>query len=98
MRVIENVTCGKEMAKPLVVGVTTVYVHENITPVTEPDPITGEIPTDLYTCREIQYTKDEYISLMAEKNDALNEQLLETQEALCNVYELLDGTSNSDLS
>lgn len=73
MRVVEKITCGKEMAKPLVVGVTTVYVHENISPVTDPDPITGEIPTDLYTCREIQYTKDEYIALISQENSELGE-------------------------
>lgn len=73
MRVIENVTCGKEMAKPLVVGVTTVYVHENISPVTDPDPTTGEVPTDLFTCREIQYDKDEYIAIISQENSELGE-------------------------
>ena len=74
MRVVENVTCGEDMAKPLVVGVTTVYVHENITPVTEPDQVTGEVPTGLYTCKETQYTKDEYIALISKENTALRVQ------------------------
>lgn len=73
MLVIENVTCSEEMAKPLVVGVTTVYVHENITPVTEPDPVTGEVPVGLYTCKETQYTKDEYIELISQENTELGD-------------------------
>ena len=73
MRVVENVTCSEEMAKPLVVGVTTVYVHENITPVTEPDPVTKKIPIGLYTCKETQYTKDEYIELISQENTELGD-------------------------
>ena len=91
------ITGSEKQAQPLVIGKDTVYVHTDITEVTEPDPITGEVPKDLYTYKEIQYTKDEYTLMMSEKNDRLNEQLLETQEALCNVYELLDGTS-TDIS
>ena len=44
MKVFERVTGSEAQAKPLIVGKTTVYVHEDITPVTEPDPITGEVP------------------------------------------------------
>ena len=39
----------------------------------------------------VQYTKDEYIKLMDEKNAALEEQLTDTQLALCDVYEMIGG-------
>ncbi|SCY46171.1 hypothetical protein [Ruminococcus sp. YE282] len=39
----------------------------------------------------IQYTKDEYIKLIDEKNVTLEEQLTGTQLALCDVYEMIGG-------
>jgi len=37
----------------------------------------------------IQYDKDEYIKLMDEKNASLEQQMTDTQIALCDVYEML---------
>ena len=39
----------------------------------------------------MQYEKDEYIKLMVDKNAALEEQLTDTQIALCDVYEMIGG-------
>ena len=39
----------------------------------------------------VQYTKDEYIKLMDEKNTELESQLTDTQLALCDVYEMIGG-------
>lgn len=39
----------------------------------------------------IGYTKNEYITLLSEQNEELKEELLDTQVALCDVYELLEG-------
>lgn len=39
----------------------------------------------------VQYTKDEYIRLMDEKNTELESQLTDTQLALCDVYEMIGG-------
>ena len=39
----------------------------------------------------VQYTKDEYIRLMDEKNAELESQLTDTQLALCDVYEMIGG-------
>lgn len=39
----------------------------------------------------VQYTKDEYLALMDEKNAVLEEQLTDTQIALCDVYEMIGG-------
>lgn len=38
---------------------------------------------------ETEYTKDEYIRMVSEKNSALEKELTNTQLALCEVYELL---------
>lgn len=42
-----------------------------------------------YEFNMIQYEKDEYILMMSEKNAALENQLTDTQLALCDVYELI---------
>ena len=39
----------------------------------------------------VQYSKDEYIKLMVDKNAALEEQLTDTQLALCDVFEMIGG-------
>lgn len=36
-----------------------------------------------------QYPKDEYIAVLEEKNKKLESDLLDTQAALCDIYELL---------
>lgn len=42
-----------------------------------------------YDC--FAYTKDEYIHFLAEQNTSLQNELLDTQAALCDVYELIEG-------
>lgn len=74
---------SKEQAKELIVGVDTVYVHSNIEQVETDDS------SEVYQYNEIQYTKDEYIHLLSEKNASLEEEVTSTQLALCEVYELL---------
>ena len=71
---------SERQAKPLIVGVDTVYVHTNITKV-ETDA-EGKAVEGLYQYNEVQYDKDEYIQFMSEKNAALEEQIESTQEAL----------------
>lgn len=76
-------------AVPLIVGKDRVDVHTDITPVTqdnEGNPVEGS-----FQYREIQYEKDEYIRIMAEKNSTLELQLTDTQLALVEVYELIGG-------
>ena len=46
---------------------------------------------DGWEYHRIQYTKDEYIKLMDEKNTELESQLTNTQLALCDVYEMIGG-------
>ena len=56
-----------EMAVPLIVGKDTVYVHTNIQEVPDAE---GNM---VWQYHEVQYDKDEYIRLMSEKNDELDE-------------------------
>ena len=39
----------------------------------------------------VQYSKDEYIKLIDDRNAELEEQLTDTQLALCDVYEMIGG-------
>ena len=68
MKVIGYVTGSAEQAQELVVNVDTVYVHTDIKPI---EPEEGE-EVVLYTYHEVQYGKDEYIQMMAEKNKELS--------------------------
>lgn len=66
----------------------SVWVAANITTVTEAG--TDEQPGFTgYEYDLTQYTKDEYISMIDEKNASLETQVTDTQFALCEVYELL---------
>lgn len=56
-----------EMAVPLIVGKDTVYVHTDIQQVPDAE---GNM---VWQYHEIQYDKDEYIRLLSEKNDELDE-------------------------
>lgn len=78
---------SEEQAKPVVVGKDTVYVHTDITEITNTDEERNS--ATIYQYNEVQYDKDEYIDLVCEKNAALETQATEAQEALCELYELL---------
>ncbi len=66
----------------------SVWIAENITPVSEPGE--DEWPGfEGYEYDLTQYTKEEYINLISEKNSALEKQVTDTQIALCEVYEIL---------
>ena len=61
-----GIVYGSEaQAKALVVGKDTVYVHTNIELINE--------DSNLYKYNEIQYDKDEYIELISEKNQQLQD-------------------------
>lgn len=80
---------SKAQAVPLVIGKDKVYVHTDIVQI--PTDQDGRATDNLFSYHEIQYEKDEYIQLMAEKNSALETELTNTQLALCDVYELIGG-------
>ena len=68
MKEIKNVQGSSQQAQPLIVNKDTVYVHTNIVQATDED---GNVVDGLYVYDEVQYTKDEYIQIMAEKNETL---------------------------
>ena len=86
MKEIKNVQGSETQAQPLIINKTTVYVHTNIVQATDED---GNIIEGLYIYDEIQYTKDEYIKLISDKNETLEKEVTETQLALCELYESL---------
>lgn len=89
MRNLGIVQGSFEQAKDLIIGKDTVYVHTNITQVTEDKE--GNAVEDLYSYNEIQYTKDEYIELLSKKNMLLENDIINTQLALVEVYEMIGG-------
>ena len=84
MKEFKNVQGSLQQAQPLIVNKDTVYVHTNIVQSTDED---GNVVDNLYVYDEVQYTKDEYIQIMAEKNSQLEKELTDTQLALCELYE-----------
>lgn len=75
--------------EPIVIDDYSVWVAENITPVTEEATGDGTGGFEGYEYDLTQYEKDEYILMMSEKNSKLEKQVTDTQLALCDVYELL---------
>ncbi len=70
MKDVGYVTGSAEQAQELVIGTDVVYVHSEITLV---EPKEGEErPSPIYRYHEIQYEKNEYIKLMAEKNKEIS--------------------------
>ena len=47
--------------------------------------------TTVYVHTNIVQAKDEYIKLMAEKNSQLEQEVIDTQLALCDIYETIQG-------
>jgi hypothetical protein len=78
-----------QQPEPKVIDEFSVWVATNITPVKE-EP-TGEetVGFEGFEYDLTQYTKDEYIQMIDEKNDSLESEITSTQEALCDVYELI---------
>ena len=65
-----------------------VFIAKNITPYTkEFDGYTEKG----YEYEYIGYTKDEYILQLAHDNQKLQQDLIDTQMALCDIYESIEG-------
>lgn len=80
----------RSTVKPLELELTEtkVFVASNISPVDEPG--TEDQPGFTgYEFDLVKYDKDEYIKIQAEKNAVLEQQVTDTQLALCEVYELM---------
>lgn len=75
-----------QQPEPKVIDDYSVWISENITPVSE----SGADEQSGFTGYEYdltQYTKDEYIRMIDNKNIALETQITDTQVALCEIYE-----------
>lgn len=80
----------RSTVKPLELELTEtkVFVASNISPVDEPG--TEDQPGFTgYEFDLVEYDKDEYIKIQAERNASLEQQVTDTQLALCEVYELM---------
>lgn len=73
--------------KQIVVDEHSVWVYSNITKLSEKLP--EEQGFEGFEFDMMQYDKDEYILLMSDKNTDLEKQLIDTQIALCEAYELM---------
>lgn len=80
----------KSTVKPEDVEITDskVFTYEDVTEVTVKNPESDD-EVIMYEFTLTEYDKDEYIRLQAEKNASLEEQMTQTQVALCDVYEML---------
>lgn len=67
---------------------TRVFAASDISTVTEPET-DGQPGFSGYEFTLTEYGKDEYIRIQAERNQTLEDELTNTQVALCEVYELM---------
>ena len=89
MRDMGIVTGSVEAAVPLVIGYDTVYVHTDIQEYQETIE-SGETITG-YKYHEIQYTKDEYLQIQADRQSKLEENVTNAQMAILELYESMEG-------
>ena len=80
----------RSTVKPEDVEITEsrVFSYEDITEIKVKDAESDDEVT-MYEFTLTEYDKDEYIRIQAEKNASLEEQMTQTQVALCDVYEML---------
>jgi hypothetical protein len=80
----------RSTVKPEDVEITEskVFSYEDITEIKVKNPESDDEVT-MYEFTLTEYDKDEYIRIQAEKNASLEEQMTQTQVALCDVYEML---------
>lgn len=73
--------------EPIVIDDFSVWQHTDIQEISE--NIGEENEFVGYEYGMIQYTKDEFILNQAAENEALQQQITDTQIALCEVYEMM---------
>ena len=66
----------------------SVWVNENISEITIIDENGSHTE---YEYNQTQFSKDEFIRLISEKNKALENELTDTQIALCDLFEMIGG-------
>ena len=80
----------RSTVKPEDVEITEskVFTYESITEIKVKNPESDDEVT-MYEFTLTEYDKDEYIKIISEKNKELEQQMTDTQLALCDVYEML---------
>ena len=71
-----------------VVDDLSVWVNTDIVPIQEGE---GDEAFTGWEFHQVQYSKDEYIKMIDEKNASLESQTTDIQLALCDVYEMIGG-------
>ena len=67
---------------------TKAFVSSNVKEVNEPET-DGQLGFTGYEFDLIEYDKDEYIKIQAEKNTDLENEITQAQVAMCEIYEML---------
>ena len=85
---MKNYGLQKSAVEPKAVEITEskVFVATDIEQVTV---TMDEQKVTEYQFNLVEYDKDEYIQIISEKNEELEQQMTDTQIALCDVYEML---------
>lgn len=95
MKEYKDVMGSKESAKPLIIGVDTIYVHSNIKEI-EVDMPNG-LKETMYEYDEIQYDKDEYLLKLIMENNELKKNVKDTSTTLESIMvELIPNLSNEE--
>lgn len=84
-------TRSAEKPEAIVIDEFSVWVHSNIKAVSEPG-IDEQGGFKGFEFDMVQYTKDEFILNQTKENEKLQQQITDTQLALCEVYEQLPVT------
>ena len=67
---------------------TKAFVSSNVKEVNEPET-DGQPGFPGYDFDLIEYDKDEYIKIQAEKNATLEDEITQAQVAMCEIYEMI---------
>jgi len=73
----------------MVIDDSSVWVCTDIVEVSEEGTDDMDAGFIGYEFNMVQYSKDEFIKIQADKNSSLENELTETQLALCDVYEMI---------
>ena len=91
---LKDVHGSKAASAELIIGLDTVYVHSNVRKCEDEVGPDGRVMEDLYVYDEIQYEKDEYIKLMADKSAELETASAQNRS---DIDYLMLVTDNSDV-
>ena len=83
-----GIVYGSVQPQPVEVTNSAVFITSNVQPYTQ---TLDNGVFEGYSYHLISYTKNEYIKILMDKNRSLETDLLDTQSALCDISEMLEG-------